>query len=58
MPRTGRVVLPDHPHHIVLRGHNRQVVFAQMRILWLTAALPPYKFPYPRISVNHTPNHF
>lgn len=29
MPRVGRVVLPDHPHHIVQRGHNRQVVFAQ-----------------------------
>ena len=28
MPRTGRVVLPNHPHHIVQRGHNRQVVFA------------------------------
>jgi putative transposase len=24
----GRVVLPDYPHHIVQRGHNRQVVFA------------------------------
>ena len=29
MPRAGRVVLPDYPHHIVQRGHNRQVVFAQ-----------------------------
>lgn len=29
MPRVGRVVLPDYPHHIVQRGHNRQVVFAQ-----------------------------
>jgi REP-associated tyrosine transposase len=28
MPRLGRVVLPDFPHHIVQRGHNRQVVFA------------------------------
>ncbi len=28
MPRTGRIVLPDYPHHIVQRGHNRQVVFA------------------------------
>tara|TARA_Y100000296_G_C5179764_1_gene262896 strand:- start:19014 stop:19415 length:402 start_codon:yes stop_codon:yes gene_type:complete len=24
----GRVVLPNYPHHIVQRGHNRQVVFA------------------------------
>lgn len=28
MPRMGRVVLPNYPHHVVLRGHNRQVVFA------------------------------
>lgn len=31
MPRTGRVVLPNNPHHIVQRGHNRQVVFAEAR---------------------------
>ncbi|PMZ96080.1 MULTISPECIES: transposase [unclassified Pseudomonas] len=29
MPRGGRVLLPHCPHHIVHRGHNRQVVFAQ-----------------------------
>lgn len=29
MPRTGRVVLPGYPHHVVQRGHNRQVVFAK-----------------------------
>ncbi|MGL4316818.1 MAG: transposase [Pseudomonas sp.] len=29
MPRMGRVVLPNYPHHIVQRGHNRQVVFVQ-----------------------------
>jgi putative transposase len=28
MPRMGRVMLPNYPHHIVQRGHNRQVVFA------------------------------
>lgn len=28
MPRTDRVVLPNYAHHIVQRGHNRQVVFA------------------------------
>jgi putative transposase len=28
MPRVGRVVLPNYPHHVVQRGHNRQVVFA------------------------------
>lgn len=31
MPRIGRTVLPDYPHHIVQRGHNRQVVFAEPR---------------------------
>ena len=28
MPRRGRVVLPNYPHHIIQRGHNRHVVFA------------------------------
>lgn len=28
MPRLGRVVLPNYPHHVVQRGHNKQVVFA------------------------------
>lgn len=27
MPRRRRIVLPNHPHHVVQRGHNRQVVF-------------------------------
>lgn len=29
MPRMARVVLAQYPHHIVQRGHNRQVVFAE-----------------------------
>lgn len=29
MPRMARVVLPHYPHHIVQRGHNRQVTFAE-----------------------------
>jgi len=29
MPRKGRVVLPNYPHHIVQRGHNRQIIFAE-----------------------------
>ncbi len=33
MPRVGRVVLPHYPHHIVQRGHNRQVVLQWTRIL-------------------------
>ncbi|EXF42562.1 transposase-like protein [Pseudomonas sp. BAY1663] len=28
MPRMGRIVLLNSPHHVVQRGHNRQVVFA------------------------------
>lgn len=28
MPRMGRIVLPNYPHHVVQRGHNRQAVFA------------------------------
>jgi len=28
MPRQSRIVLPDCPHHIIQRGHNRQVIFA------------------------------
>ena len=27
MPRQSRLVLPNCPHHIIQRGHNRQVVF-------------------------------
>ncbi|MFN2354330.1 MAG: transposase [Desulfopila sp.] len=27
MPRQARVILPNTPHHIMQRGHNRQVVF-------------------------------
>jgi putative transposase len=29
MPRTARIVLPRYPHHVVQRGHNRQVIFAE-----------------------------
>ncbi|MFZ6028617.1 MAG: transposase [Chloroflexota bacterium] len=28
MPRRARIVLPNCPHHIIQRGHNRQVVFS------------------------------
>ena len=27
MPRTTRILISDYPHHIIQRGHNRQVVF-------------------------------
>jgi putative transposase len=28
-PRMARVVAPNYPHHVVQRGHNREVVFAE-----------------------------
>ncbi len=28
MPRAARTVLPNYPHHVIQRGHNKQVVFA------------------------------
>ncbi len=31
MPRTARLVVPNCPHHIVQRGHNRNAVFVQPR---------------------------
>jgi putative transposase len=31
MPRLGRTILPDYPHHVIQRGHNRQIVFAEVR---------------------------
>jgi putative transposase len=30
MPRSARVVIANQPHHIIQRGHNRQVIFAQV----------------------------
>jgi putative transposase len=27
MPRQGRVVVPNWPHHVIQRGHNTQGVF-------------------------------
>jgi len=29
MPRIGRVVAPNMPHHMVQRGHNRNAVFVE-----------------------------
>ncbi|MDD5168316.1 MAG: transposase [Syntrophales bacterium] len=28
MPRKSRIVIGGYPHHIIQRGHNRQVIFA------------------------------
>lgn len=29
MPRTSRIVLPNYPHHIIQRGHNKQRIFTR-----------------------------
>lgn len=29
MPRKARIVVPNTPHHIVQRGHNKQVIFVR-----------------------------
>lgn len=29
LPRVARVVLPEHPHHVIQRGHNRASVFVE-----------------------------
>ncbi len=29
MPRTAKVIVPNLPHHIVQRGHNRKAVFLE-----------------------------
>jgi len=29
MPRIGRLVIPNYPHHVIHRGHNRQAIFIQ-----------------------------
>lgn len=28
MPRIGRLIIPNYPHHVIHRGHNRQAIFA------------------------------
>lgn len=28
MPRMGRLIIPNFPHHVIHRGHNRQTLFA------------------------------
>ncbi len=29
MPRQARVIVPNYPHHVLQRGHNKQAVFAE-----------------------------
>ena len=31
MPRTARIIIPNMPHHIVQRGHDRKAVFLECR---------------------------
>jgi putative transposase len=54
MPRLGRVVLPNYPHHIVQRGHNKQVVFAEgADFLYYLSTLEEYKGMYGVKVTNH-----
>ena len=47
MPRIGRVVLPNYPHHIVQRGHNRRAVFAEAADFeYYLATLAQFKAAY------------
>jgi len=47
MPRIGRVVVPNFAHHIVQRGHNRQVVFAtEDDFLYYLDTLKTWKLEY------------
>ncbi|MDH3673103.1 MAG: transposase [Gammaproteobacteria bacterium] len=44
MPRTGRVVLPNTPQHIIQRGHDRGTVFTEPRdFLYYLANLRTWK---------------
>lgn len=47
MPRLGRVVLPNYPHHVVQRGHNKQVLFAEEAdYLYYLSTLEEFKVLY------------
>ena len=51
MPRMGRVVLPEYPHHITQRGHDRNVVFAtEADFRYYLETLAEYKEVY-RVKV-------
>jgi len=34
MPRKARIFVPNYPHHIVQRGHNRMAVFVANEDFW------------------------
>lgn len=41
MPRQARIILPNTPHHIVQRGHNRETVFVEDELERLTSKTYP-----------------
>lgn len=44
MPRIGRIVLPEYPHHIVQRGHDRNEVFVEeLDFLYYLETLKEFK---------------
>jgi putative transposase len=47
MPRLARAVVPSYPHHVIQRGHNKQVVFAETRdFQYYLATLAEFKEAY------------
>lgn len=47
MPRMGRIVIPEYPHHIVQRGHDRKAVFgAESDYLYYLDTLARFKGEY------------
>jgi len=50
MPRIARVVLPNYPHHVVQRGHNRNLVFAEeANYRYYTQPIQVFGFQYSRM---------
>ena len=51
MPRQARIIVPNYPHHVLQRGHNKQGVFAEkedyahyLNNLWEAKRLFGFKF--------------
>jgi putative transposase len=48
MPKPNRAVLPGYPHHVVQRGHDRQVVFvSDADFRYYLATLAEWREPAP-----------